>query len=163
LLGASLYKTIPGCAEALRCVRRARDLPSLVRAAGPELTRLTLADADRLLAEQGPAACARRLWANYQVPLVLSAVGAVCIAASLLTCCCFCCAEKPAPKSLPVAYHGGGGGGYGQQHDGMGAPYDGSGYAAPPYAGADDAYAAPPQPHIQQQPQQPGRHPGNWP
>ena len=52
---------------AVQCIRRVRDLSSLIAAAG-NISRITVEDADALLAQQGPAACWNRFWTRYQVP-----------------------------------------------------------------------------------------------
>jgi len=71
-------------------------------AAAGDLSKLTLADADALLASQGPQACWNRFWNGYQIQFVMSIAGAALVVVSLLTCFCFCCAEAP-----PRSYGGG--------------------------------------------------------
>ncbi len=83
----------------MRCVQKVRDLPAMLAAAG-DLSKITMADADRILAQQGPGACWNRFWAANQIMFVLSVAGAGLLLVGLMTCCCFCCAEKPAKTQI---------------------------------------------------------------
>lgn len=146
LLAGSLYRTVPGAIEAGRCVARARGIASLASASGG-VTRLSLEEADRLLAQNGPKGCWDRFWARYQIPFILSLAGLLCAFAVLLTLCCFCCAD--APPRAPAYYEdddAGGGGGQQQQWGGAeaGGAYAGAAPLRPQqFAYEPDAVGAP--------------------
>ncbi|GBF89526.1 hypothetical protein Rsub_02244 [Raphidocelis subcapitata] len=95
LLGASLYKTIPGLTRMAQCINDSRNLSGILSQIG-DVSRLTVADADALLASQGPIACWNQFWGGHQISFVLSCAGVGALLAALLTCCCFCCADEPA-------------------------------------------------------------------
>ncbi|KIY98134.1 hypothetical protein MNEG_9828 [Monoraphidium neglectum] len=100
LLAASLYKTIPGVTQLVKCIQNAAD-PNKIMAQAAAMAGAN-ADPQQIVtaAQQGPSVCLRAFWDGYQITFVLSIVGVACLLVALLTCCCFCCAERPRDKEL---------------------------------------------------------------